>query len=157
IVLIVTGIIGAVIGGVLDDRRGAKRVIIGALLLLLIGALGILSVDKSHIFFGVEVAPKAAGSGLFSSAGERVFLGFAMLVGIVSAPVQAASRSLLARLAPPDKVTQFFGLFAFSGKVTAFLAPFMVAAVTSLTGNARLGMSTIALFLIAGVLLMLPV
>ena len=157
IILIVTGIIGAVIGGVLDDRRGAKRVIIGALLLLLTGAIGILSVDKSHVFFGVEVAPKVAGAGLFASTGERVFLGFAMLVGIVAAPVQAASRSLLARLAPPDKITQFFGLFAFSGKVTAFLAPFLVATVTSLTGNARLGMAMIALFLIAGMLLMLPV
>ena len=56
-----------------------------------------------------------------------MFLAFAILVGIVSAPVQAASRSLLARIAPPDKITQYFGLFAFSGKVTAFLAPFFVA------------------------------
>ena len=77
--------------------------------------------------------------------------------GIVAAPVQAASRSLLARLAPPDKITQFFGLFAFSGKVTAFMAPFLIATVTAATGNQRAGMGAIALFLIAGMALMLKV
>jgi UMF1 family MFS transporter len=89
--------------------------------------------------------------------GEKAFLGFALIVGLVAAPVQAASRSLLARLAPPDQITQYFGLFAFSGKVTAFLAPFLVATVTLATGSQRLGMAAIALFLIAGMLLMLPV
>jgi UMF1 family MFS transporter len=54
-------------------------------------------------------------------------------------------------------VTQYFGLFAFSGKVTAFMAPLMVAAVTQATGDQRIGMASIAIFLVAGVLLMLPV
>ncbi len=157
IILTITGILGALVGGFLDDRVGAKAVILGALLILLVGALGILSVDKTHVLFGVEVAPKAAGSSAFSSPGERVFLAFAMVVGIVAAPVQAASRSMLARLAPPDKMTQFFGLFAFSGKVTAFMAPFLIATVTAATGNQRAGMGAIALFLIVGMALMLKV
>jgi len=71
--------------------------------------------------------------------------------------VQAASRSLLARLAPAEKVTQFFGLFAFSGKVTAFFAPFLIATVTAMTGSERAGLSAIAFFLIAGMVLMLKV
>jgi UMF1 family MFS transporter len=75
----------------------------------------------------------------------------------VAAPVQASSRSLLARLAPPEKITQFFGLFAFSGKVTAFLAPFLIATVTEVTNSQRLGISAIALFLVTGFILMLPV
>jgi UMF1 family MFS transporter len=157
IVLTLTGAIGAVIGGVFDDRFSAKAVILAALLILLVGAFGILSVDKTHVFYLVEVAPKAAGSAPFSSTGEQVFLAFAVVIGMVSAPVQASSRSLLARLAPPEKITQFFGLFAFSGKVTAFLAPFAVATVTAATDSQRLGMSVIALFLVAGMLLMLPV
>ena len=141
----------------LDDRFSAKAVIIASLMFLIVGAFGILSVDKTHVFYLIEVTPKAAGSAPFSSIGEQVFLGFAMVVGLVSAPVQASSRSLLARLAPPEKITQFFGLFAFSGKVTAFLAPFLVATVTAATGSQRLGMSAIALFLVTGVMLMLPV
>ena len=157
IILTATGMIGAVIGGVIDDRAGAKTVILVSLVLLLVGTVGILSVDKTSILFMRDVPPKQPGSAPFSSLGEQTFLAFAILVGLVAAPVQAASRSLLARLAPPDQITQYFGLFAFSGKVTAFLAPFLVATVTLATGSQRLGMAAITVFLIAGMLLMLPV
>lgn len=157
IALTLTGVFGAIIGGVLDDRIGARNVVMLALAILLAGTFGILSIDKSHVLYGVEVAPKDAGSKPFSSAGELVFLAFAMVIGIVAAPVQAASRSLLARLAPAEKVTQFFGLFAFSGKVTAFFAPFLIATVTAMTGSERAGLSAIAFFLIAGMVLMLKV
>ena len=157
IILTLTGAIGAVIGGFLDDRWGARRVIIVALLILLAGAVGILSVTRTQVLFSVDVAAKVPGSSPFSSTGELVYLAFAMLIGVVAAPVQAASRSLLARLAPPEKMTQFFGLFAFSGKVTAFAAPFLIATVTALTGDQRLGMTVIAGFLLTGMLLMLPV
>lgn len=157
IVLTLTGVFGALIGGVLDDRIGSKTVIIVSLLLLLVGAFGILSVDQSHVLYVSEVAPKGAGSEPFSSAGEQVFLAFAVLVGLVAAPVQAASRALLARLAPPEKMTQYFGLFAFSGKVTAFMAPLLVAIVTQASGSQRIGMASIAVFLIVGLVLMLGV
>ena len=157
IVLTLIGAFGALIGGVFDDRFSSKAVIMTALVILLAAALGILSVDATHVFYFADVEPKAPGSAPFSSTGERVFLAFAMVVGLVSAPVQASSRSLLARLAPQEKITQYFGLFAFSGKVTAFLAPFLVASVTAASGSQRLGMSAIALFLIAGMGLMLPV
>ena len=157
IILTLVGAFGALIGGWLDDRISAKFVIVSALFILLIGAFGILSVDASHVFYFVDVEPKVPGSAPFSSPGERVFLGFAVVVGLVSAPVQSSSRSLLARLAPRDKITQYFGLFAFSGKVTAFLAPLAVALVTTATQSQRLGMAAITLFLMAGIALMLPV
>lgn len=155
IVLTLVGAFGALIGGRLDDMLGPKTVIIGALLILLAGAIGILSVDKTHILFTTDVAEKAAGSKPFSSIGEQAFLAFAVIVGLVAAPVQAASRSLLARLAPAEKMTQFFGLFAFSGKVTAFLAPFLVAFVTQYSGSQRIGMSAVLAFLIIGAVMML--
>jgi UMF1 family MFS transporter len=157
IVLTLVGAVGALIGGALDDMFGSKTVILTALVILLVGAFGILSVDATHALYFIDVAPKLPGSAPFSSAGEKVFLAFAIVVGFVSAPVQASSRSLLARLAPPEKITQFFGLFAFSGKVTAFFAPFLVASVTAATDSQRLGMSAIALFLVTGMVLMLPV
>jgi UMF1 family MFS transporter len=157
ILLIVAGVVGAAFGGVLDDKLGAKRVILGALVLLIAGSMGILSVTSTHVLFSVPVAPKVEGAGLFASTGERVFLAFACLVAIAAAPNQAASRSLLARLAPPERTAQFFGLFAFSGKVTAFLAPLMIALVTQISGSQRLGMAAILLFLIAGFVLLLPV
>jgi UMF1 family MFS transporter len=155
IVLTLIGAFGALIGGWLDDRVGPKTVIIAALLILIVGAVGILSVDKTHILFQTEVAEKIVGSKPFSSSGEQAFLAFAIIVGLVAAPVQAASRSLLARIAPADKITQFFGLFAFSGKVTAFLAPLAVAFATQASGSQRIGMSAILGFLVIGIFLML--
>ncbi|WP_072393524.1 MFS transporter [Hyphomicrobium sp. CS1BSMeth3] len=157
IILAGTGAVGAVIGGLLDDRVGAKTVIVGSIVILLIGFFGILSVDKGSVLFGLPIAEKQPGSGAFSSLGEQVFLAFAILIGLVAAPVQAAGRSLLARLAPPERMTQYFGLFAFSGKATAFLAPLMIALVTTTTGSQRWGIATTALFLIGGLIFMLPV
>lgn len=155
IALTLIGAIGALIGGRLDDALGSKPVIVSALLILMIGAIGILSIDKTSILFTTPVAEKLAQSAPFSSTGERAFLAFALLVGLVAAPIQASSRSLLARLAPPEKITQYFGLFAFSGKVTAFLAPLTVALVTQQTGSQRIGMAAILAFLTIGVVLML--
>jgi MFS transporter, UMF1 family len=157
IIVVIAGAAGAFLGGFLDDKIGSKRVICGALVVVILGALGILSVDATSILFGVPVVAKAAGSAAFSSTGELAFLASAIAIGIVAAPVQASSRSLIARMAPPDKMTQFFGLFAFSGKATAFAAPLAVALVTNITGSQRAGMGAIVLFLAAGLYLMLGV
>lgn len=157
ILLITAGIVGAAIGGVLDDRLGSKRVIVGALVLLIIGAIGIVSVTPTHIGFVFPIAPKVAGGASLSSAGELAFLAFAGLVAIAAAPNQSASRTLLARLAPPDRLAQYFGLFVFSGKATAFLAPLVIAVATTISGSQRVGIAMILLFLIAGLVCMWPV
>ncbi len=157
IVLTLTGAIGAALGGLLDDSRGAKKVVVGALLLLIAASAGLLSISQDRVLFTVPVAAKLPGSAPYSSVTEQVFMAFAIVVGIVAGPVQAASRSLLARLAPEERMTQYFGLFAFSGKVMAFAAPLLVAMVTGITGDQRIGMATIGVFLVAGLVLLLPV
>ncbi len=154
ILLALTGAIGALLGGMLDDKLGSKLVIIGALVGLIFAALGILSVDKTHIFYIVEAAEKSESDAIFSSLGERIYLAFAVLIGLVAGPLQAASRTLLARLAPKDKMAEFFGLYAFSGKVTSFLAPFFVGFVTQMANSQRIGISVIMVFLLAGLTLL---
>ena len=96
-------------------------------------------------------------SGLFAAAGEQAYLVFAMLIGFAAAPIQASSRAMLARISPPEKTTEFFGLFAFSGKITAFAAPLAIGLVTALSGSQRLGISMSLVFLVAGLLLLLGV
>jgi UMF1 family MFS transporter len=157
IILTVAGVLGAVAGGFLDDRLGSKRVLLGSLVILLVAALGVLSVSSGHVLFWLPVEAKVAGNEPFASTGERVFLCFGMLIAVVAAPLGASSRALLARLAPPEQMTQYFGLFAFSGKATAFAAPLLVALATNATSSQRLGMATILLFIVAGFLLLLPV
>ena len=64
---------------------------------------------------------------------------------------------LMARLAPPDMTTEMFGLFALSGKVTAFMGPALVAVVTNAFDSQRIGMTPILGFFLVGMLLMLLV
>jgi UMF1 family MFS transporter len=157
IILTIAGTFGAGLGGFLDDYKGSKTVIVGTLLLFIAAAIGVLLVDRDHVLFVVPVEPKVPGSAPFSSPGEQVYLAFAILIGIASGPIQSSSRTLLARMCPPDKVTEFFGFFSFSGKFTAFAAPLTIGVVTHATGSQRLGIATSLLFLIAGLLLLLRV
>ncbi|NJM34677.1 MAG: hypothetical protein HC850_08165 [Rhodomicrobium sp.] len=145
---------GAALGGVLDDRLGSKTVIVGSLLFLIVGALGVISIDATHILFTVEVPAREPDLGLFASIGEQAYLGFAVLIGLVSGPLQSASRSLLARMAPKDRMSEFFGFFAFSGKVTAFAAPFIIGLIADMTGSLQTAMSVILVFLFAGLFIM---
>ncbi len=61
---------------------------------------------------------------------------------------------LLARIAPRSEITQFFGLYALTGKMTAFMAPLAVGALTALVSSQRAGMFAILAFLGAGFVLM---
>jgi UMF1 family MFS transporter len=60
----------------------------------------------------------------------------------------------LGRIAPEEHMSEFFGFFAFSGKVTAFAAPFVVALVSDMTGSLQIAMGSILVFLLAGLAVM---
>ena len=73
------------------------------------------------------------------------------LLGAAAGALQAASRTLLVhqaegRVAP----AQAFGLFALSGRATAFIGPALIAAVTAATGSQRLGVSPVILLFLIG-------
>jgi len=157
IILVLAGTIGAALGGPLDDARGSKTMIVLTLLVFILAAIGVLSVDAGHVLFVVPVEAKVPGSAPFSSIGEQVYLAFAILIGITSGPIQSSSRTLLARLCPPGKMTEFFGFFSFSGKITAFAAPLLIGAVTHASGSQRLGIASSLIFLAGGLLLLLRV
>jgi UMF1 family MFS transporter len=154
ILLTITGAIGGVGGGILDDRFGSKSVVVGALLLLILSSSAILSIDRTTIFFIMDVSPQAPGDGLFGSVGERVFLGLAALIGIAAGPLQAASRVIIVHVSPKERMTEFFGLFALSGKLTSFLGPLAVGLVTTVFVSQRIGIAVILVFFaIGGILL----
>jgi len=154
ILLTVTGVFGALAGGWLDDRIGGKPVVLGAIVVLITTCIGILSLGKDHILFVIPAEAGRPGDGLFGSLPEKVYLGMGLLIGLVAGPLQAASRSLLARLSPPARTGQFFGLFALSGKVTSFMGPTLVALATDLTNRQEAGLAVlIVFFTVGGVLL----
>ncbi len=157
IILTIAGTIGAALGGVFDDRLGSKPVIVSSLALFIVAAVAVLSVDKDHVLFVLPVAAKVPGSAPFASTGEQVYLAFAILIGLAAGPIQSSSRTLMGRLSPRDKTTEFFGFFSFSGKATAFAAPLAIGAVTAMSGSERLGIATSLVFLVVGLLLLLRV
>jgi MFS transporter, UMF1 family len=153
IFIVIASTIGALLGGPLDDRIGSKPVILGALAILIVMSVSIVMVDRDAIFL-FPVTPKAADAGLFGSTPEKLYLLFGAAIGTAAGPLQASSRTLLARLAPPDQVGQFYGLFALSGKLTAFAGPIAVAAVTTITQSQRAGFSALIVFLGVGATLL---
>jgi len=156
IILAIAGTFGAWLGGKLDDRLGPKQVITGSMLVLLFAISAILLVDKDSIFF-VKVAPPAPGAALFSGAAERAYLVLGCLIGAAGGPLQAASRTLLIRLAPKDRIAQYFGLFALTGKVTSFIGPLLIGAITAISASQKAGMATLVLFFVAGLALLVRV
>ena len=153
ILLAIAGTFGAWLGGKLDDKLGPKRVIAGSLLILLFALSAILLVDKDSILF-VKVAPPVPGGPLFSGAAERAYLLLGCLIGAAGGPLQAASRTLLIRLAPKDRIAQYFGLFALTGKVTSFIGPLLIGAITAVTASQKAGMALLVVFFLAGLALL---
>lgn len=153
ILLNIVACLGAWAGGKADDRFGSKITIQTATLGLMLAALGIVSQTADSVFFGIPVDGPRPDDGLFASTAERIFLFFGVLIGLCGGPMQAASRTMVARLSPPELLGAFFGLHALSGKATAFLAPWLIALLTSTFASQRAGISVILAFLLVGYLL----
>jgi MFS transporter, UMF1 family len=135
IMLNVSAGIGSFSFGFIDDRLGSKKTV-----LIAIGGLAI---------FGIAA---------LLAQEKTTFWVLGVLIGLFVGPAQSASRTLMARLAPPDQRTEMFGLYALSGKLTAFMGPFLFGAATSLFQTQRAGMAVVVVLLTAGgVLLLLTV
>jgi MFS transporter, UMF1 family len=76
------------------------------------------------------------------------------LIGAAGGPLQAASRTLLIRLAPQNRIAQYFGLFALTGKVTSFVGPLLIGAITAITASQKAGMAVLVVFFVAGLALL---
>jgi MFS transporter, UMF1 family len=153
IILAIAGTLGGWLGGKLDDAFSPKYVIAGSMCMLLFAVVAILLVEKDSILF-FKVTPPVPGGALFASAAERAYLVLGCLIGAAGAPLQAASRSLLIRIAPKDRIAQYFGLFALTGKVTSFMGPLLIGIVTALTASQKAGMAVLVLFFVAGLALL---
>jgi UMF1 family MFS transporter len=57
---------------------------------------------------------------------------------------------MIGRLAPPAMTGEFYGLFALSGRATAWMAPFVIGIVTVHTQSNRVGVACVLVFLVAG-------
>ncbi len=134
LVLNATAGAGAFAFGWIDDWIGAKPTILIGLAAIVIIGVPLLLVETKLWFW---------------------ILGSAL--GIFFGPVQSASRSMMARMTPVGMESEMFGLFALSGKVTAFVGPWLVGAVALAYDSQRIALATVIPFLVVGGLLMLAV
>jgi MFS transporter, UMF1 family len=128
------GGIGAIAFAWLDDWIGPKPTIVISLIAATLFGAAILMVHSKEMFW-------LLGLGL----------------GIFFGPIQAASRSMMSRLAPVEIRAEMFGLYALTGRATAFIGPMVLGWVTLASGNQRVGMATILVFFVVGLGLLLSV
>jgi MFS transporter, UMF1 family len=130
----VVAAVGALLGGLLDDRIGSKAVILGSLAAMI-----------------------AVGLTLMASSGAVAFWACGLLLCLFIGPTQASARTLLLRITADGKEGVAFGLYTMTGRAVAPLAPFMFSAFVAVFGADRAGIGGVLLVLTAGFAAMLAV
>ncbi|GAB2709113.1 MFS transporter [Nocardia thraciensis] len=130
----VVAALGAIVAGRFDDTVGPKAVIVTSLAAMLV-----------------------FGAALLIVSGPALFWVFGLLLTIFVGPAQAAARSFLARLAPPGREGQLFGLYTTTGRAVSFLAPVMFGLFAWAFGTDRAGIVGLLLVLGLGLIAVLPV
>jgi UMF1 family MFS transporter len=134
IVVQTTAIAGSVMLGIVADKIGQKKTIVISLFMWLVTvALAYFVYDKTGFYIVGLIAGAAMGS------------------------CQSASRSLMSKLTPPDKKTEFFGFYSFFGKSSAVVGPLVFGLVSFLSGDQRIAIISIAFFFIVGLLILTKV
>ena len=128
----ITAGIGAFCFSWVDDKLGSKFTIMFSLICLMILTLLMLFIHDIFYFWVVALA-------------LCVFVG----------PIQASSRSYMAHVSPPHKITQFFGLYALTGRMTAFIGPFLLGVLTAVFKSQRAGMSIVLVMFVVGFIIMI--
>jgi MFS transporter, UMF1 family len=126
--------LGAVLFAWIDDWMGSKPTIVVSLLCLAALGVAILFIHSKAWFWPAGLA-----------------------LGVFVGPAQAASRTLMARLVPRGLETEMFGLYALSGKITAFAGPAIYGLAVHRFDSQRAGMASVVVFLLTGLGLLLTV
>lgn len=155
ITLNVVAIFGCMAASSIDRLLGSKFVVVLSLVFLLAATVGIISTGKDFTLFGLIQWPAGTSEGLFSSPAEKAYILYGTLIGIAFGPVQASSRSYLARSVSASEAGRYFGIYALSGRATSFMATLSFSLLTYWTGSARAGMASLIVFLLVGLIILL--
>lgn len=145
---LLAGAAGGVAGGVLDRRLGSKRTLLLSLAVMLaVSVVMLLALPATVV--------RPASAALFSAGGDREFLVLAIVASACLGAILAASRSMMVRLSPADRLGEFFGLYVMVGRASSFAAPLLVALATSAFRDQTAGVFGVALtFMVLGLALL---
>ncbi len=154
--LSIFGVLGGLIAPWLDKTLGPRRAVqleVGICILVLLGTLG-MGREKILFFWTWDAAthPAVWNGPLFRTLPELIYLGLGLLIAVFVTAQYASSRTLLVRLAPPDRMAAFFGLFSLSGTATMWVGSLLVALATKMFDSQVAGFIPIAGLLALGLL-----
>lgn len=142
LVALLAGASAGLLAGHVDRRLGARNTVLVSLLGMVACTILLAAAAWSH--------PASDASGAFDSLQGRVFLAVGVLASVFLALIMASSRALLMRLAPPERLGEYLGLYVVVGRASSFLAPLLVALGATLSGDQRSGVLGVSLCLLAG-------
>jgi MFS transporter, UMF1 family len=150
------GAIGAfLIGPPLDRKLGARKAIMVELSVMCVGVVIALSATPDTILYGLVPANHAVhGLPFFNTLAEVFYLALAAVIAATAAACITSSRYFMMVLAPKERTSEFFGLYAISSTATVWMGPMMVEFATRASGDQRIGFSPVLLLLAVGLALM---
>ena len=86
---------------------------------------------------------------------EVEFWILAVVVGMFQGGIQALSRSYFGKLIPKDRSNEYYGFFDIFGRYASVMGTLLVSVVTSLTGDASLGVLSIGILLVVGFVMLI--
>ena len=158
--LSIFAVFGGFFGGWIDNKFGSKRAIFISVGGTTIFGLLSLSMGPDRIFWFFPYVVHAAPVWpfpYFNTWPEIIFLVVVNFIAVLITAGYANARTMLARIAPPEKMAEFFGLFSLSGQSTSFLATGFIGWLTLYAHNQRIGLLGETLFLSIGLALMFKV
>ncbi|MEM9716139.1 MAG: MFS transporter [Pseudomonadota bacterium] len=147
VISIITAFVATLIGGRFDSRLGPKPVIRFCCYCLIFVCVIIVGMSRESFLGMISFAEG-------STIPDIIFYICGSVIGGAGGAIYAASRSMMVRHTTPNRPTEAFGLFALSGKATAFLAPMLIAIFTALTGSAQYGYLPVILLFLGGLYLL---
>lgn len=155
ITLSIAAVIGGLLAGRLDMWVGPRPALIVELILLMILQALVLGGGRARILYQA-VAPVRLWDGpMFTTLPELAFLALGCGMAITVTAAYASSRTLLTRVAPPEKLGVYFGIYALSGYATMWLGPLLVETATRIGGTQASGFVPVIGLLGVGLLVLL--
>ena len=123
------GIIGCLSLGKIEDRVGSEKIVLTCIVFLLLITFTLYFINDTKIFWLLS-----------------------LMIGFFIGPIQAASRSVLAKKLKSENQLSAFCVYSMFGNICSILGPFLVSLVISISSDIRQGLLVIPLFFVISLL-----